>query len=71
MRSPILLAVLLLCAAVSSSSAHQFRVFYYLPKGNSPRLEMTLEAPDPGTAAKIFSGLLPRARISEVKRVTH
>jgi hypothetical protein len=47
--------------------AGQFMVYYFLPRGDSSRLSMTVEAPDSGTARRIFTGLLPNARISEVK----
>lgn len=62
------LAVSFVSASLASGS--QFRVFYYLPKSDSSRLSMVLEAPDSGTAAKIFRALLPAARLSEVKQIS-
>jgi hypothetical protein len=52
-----------------ASHAAQFLVYYYLPDGNSGRQVIEIEASDSEAARRIFQAMMPRARISNVKRV--
>lgn len=48
-----------------------YQVFYYLATGNAGRQVMVVEADSPGTARRIFAQLMPKARISEIRQLTH